>query len=244
MTDFAIEIAGLTKIFRAKGADPVTAVAEVTLKVKQGEIYGFLGPNGAGKTTTVRCALGILPFDQGQIKLLGKTPAGRKETFKKVGFCPDTFCLPDELTPMEHLLFGSRLHGADTSESQIQADKWLEKLDLKESADRPCAQLSLGTKQRLSIAQALVHEPKLVLLDEPTSGLDPIAQGRLVELLSDLAKGGTTIFFNSHQLSQVEKICDRVGILNKGQLVREDTLDSLTEAGGVEQFFIEVVKGQ
>lgn len=243
MTSFAMEINNLTKTFAVKRSKPIIAVSNVTLKVKQGEIYGFLGPNGAGKTTTVRCALGLLPSDTGQIKILGQIPGDRKQTFRNIGFCSDRFSLPEELTPKEHLVFVGRVCGLDKSESEKRADKWIEKLDLKEAANRKSGHLSLGTKQRVTIAQALVHQPKLVLLDEPTSGLDPIAQGRLRELLLDLAKGGTTIFFNSHQLSQVEKICTRVGILSKGKLVREDSLETLARAGGVEQFFIEVIKG-
>lgn len=239
-----LSVTGLTKTFHTKGTEPVLAVNDVTLKVMPGEIYGFLGPNGAGKTTVIRSILGLIEFDRGEVRLFGKPPRDRRETFSRVGYCPDAFSFPDELTCRENLRFLAALHSIKPKEVETQIDRVIVRLGLHEVADRPGSVLSLGTRQRFMIAQALLGQPEILFLDEPTQGLDPIGVGELRALLRELSEFGVTIFLNSHQLSEVEKVCHRVGILNQGRLLMEDTLRNVLAAGGVERFFIEVVKGQ
>jgi ABC-2 type transport system ATP-binding protein len=147
------------------------------------------------------------------------------------------------LTPLEHLLFFARLSGLSPRAGRERAEKWMGRLGLERVAARPSGQLSLGNRQRLLIAQALMGEPGLLFLDEPTQGLDPLGIQDLRGLLGELTDRGTAVFLNSHQLAEVEKVCHRIGILHEGRLVREDTLDGLLAEGGMEEYFIEVVKG-
>ena len=187
--------------------------------------------------------LGLLPLDAGTIRLLGRPATDRRTTFRRVGYCPDSFCLPGELTAVEHLSLFTRLTRLSPIARRKRRDELIERFGLRNVADRPAGQLSLGEKQRLLIAQALVHDPDLLFLDEPTQGLDPIGLAALRELLRDRAARGATLFINSHQLSEVEKLCDRVGILIEGNLVRQDALYTLLETGDMESYFIDVVKG-
>ncbi len=243
MSNFVLEISALNKTFLQKKGGNIHAVKNLSLKLKPGVIYGFLGPNGAGKTTTIRCALGLLPFDSGRVRFFGKEPKRRKDVFSRVGYCPDSFSLPGQLTAFEILSYFAGLSGLLKKGAHDQVEKWIEKLGLGQVKNRQVKTLSLGNKQKLLIAQSLIHDPALLFLDEPTSGLDPMAVKSLRSLLKEEKEKGVTIFLNSHQLAQVEKICDFVGIINQGEMITESTLEELESLGGVEKYFIHVVTG-
>ncbi len=207
-----IETKGLTKSFGT-----TTAVDDVSLHVKEGEIYGFLGLNGAGKTTTIRLLLGLIKGDQGKRILFGKHP--RKTPMNKIGYLIETPHSYPNLSVRENLEVILRLRGM-TDKSAI--DRIIERLKLGAYSDRKEKNLSLGNKQRLGIAKALIHEPELLILDEPINGLDPAGIVEVRELLLELAhKKGTTIFLSSHILSEIAKLTSRIGIIHEGRLIKE-----------------------
>ena len=207
-----IETEGLTKSF-----GNTTAVDDVSLHVKEGEIYGFLGLNGAGKTTTIRLLLGLIKGNQGKCILFGKHP--RKTPMNKIGYLIETPHSYPNLSVRENLEVILRLRGM-TDKSAI--DRIIERLKLGAYSDRKEKNLSLGNKQRLGIAKALIHEPELLILDEPINGLDPAGIVEVRELLLELAhKKGTTIFLSSHILSEIAKLTSRIGIIHEGRLIKE-----------------------
>ena len=207
-----------------KSYGPVQALRGLDLSVERGEIFGFLGPNGAGKTTTIRCALDLIRPDSGQVRLLGIDPQVDPVAAKTlVGYLPGELQLDDNLTAGRQLRFLSELRG-------IQADSDYTKdlarqLDL--DLDRPIKNLSKGNKQKVGVIQALMGRPELLLLDEPTSGLDPLMQTKVIGLIRDAQAAGTTVFFSSHVMSEVEAVAERVGIIRQGQLVEVAATDAL-----------------
>ena len=207
-----IETEGLTKSF-----GNTTAVDDVSLHVKEGEIYGFLGLNGAGKTTTIRLLLGLIKADRGKCILFGNEP--RKTSMNNIGYLIETPYSYPNLSVKENLEVILRLRGM-TDKSAI--DNIIDRLKLGAYINRKEKNLSLGNKQRLGIAKALIHEPKLLILDEPINGLDPAGIVEVRELLMELAhKKGTTIFLSSHILSEIAKLTSRIGIIHEGRLIKE-----------------------
>ena len=230
----AIKIDGLTKTFRLlMQKEPVKAVDGLSLEVHEGEIFGFLGPNGAGKTTTIKMLLGIIFPSSGSAQILGK-PAGDIETKKEISYLPESPYFYEHMSGPELLDFYGRIFGLGDSERQQKVGQLLETVGLQHDRRKPLSQYSKGMLQRIGIAQALINDPRLLILDEPTSGLDPIAHMDIRDLILNLKAQGKTVFLSSHQLSDVEMVCDRVSILNRGKLLKVGKLSDLLAGGKVE----------
>jgi len=199
------------------------AVAELSLTVRRGEVFGFLGPNGAGKTTALKMLLGLIAPTSGRGTLLG-APLGDRRARSRVGFLPEHFRFHECLTGREFLRIHGRLHGLGGAALERRVHALLERVGLVAAADRRLSEFSKGMVQRAGLAQALVAEPQLVFLDEPTSGLDPFGRVLVRELIAELRERGATVFLNSHLLGEVEQTCDRVAFLSAGRVVHELSL--------------------
>jgi len=224
MTPPAIETQHLRKVFN----DDKVAVADLTLTVERGEVFGFLGPNGAGKTTSVKMLLGLISPTSGDGKLLG-APLKDVSTYTKVGFLPEHFRFHDWLTAEEFLILHADLYKMPRGITQKRAHELLERVALTPHMDKKLGAFSKGMLQRIGLAQALLNQPELVFLDEPTSGLDPVGRRLVRDIIKDLRRQGTTTFLNSHFLSEVEVTCDRVAFIKNGQIVRTARMDALVE---------------
>lgn len=224
----AVLIEGLTKTFRSgwPGLPPVTALSGLSLTVRQGEIYGFLGPNGSGKTTTLKILMGLMRATSGKAEVLGK-PAGDVQVRRQIGFLPESPYFYDYLTAEEFLAFYGHLAGLERAELGRRIDHLLEVVGLTEARTRQLRKFSKGMLQRVGLAQALIHDPELVILDEPMSGLDPIGRKQVRDLILSLRDQGKTVFFSTHIIPDVEMICDRVGIVVKGRLLATGRVDEL-----------------
>ncbi|MGX9807872.1 ATP-binding cassette domain-containing protein [Exiguobacterium acetylicum] len=223
----AIEVRGLTKSFDAK-----EVLREVNLTVEQGEIFGFLGRNGAGKSTLIQILTGITQASAGTVSLLGE-PADRLDAIKRrIGVMPDTSNLYHEMTARAFLEYMAGLSGIHVSKNEVL--ELLGRVGLSGTERQKIGSFSFGMKKKISIAQALVGNPELLFLDEPTSGLDPESAIDIQRLLFALKADGKTIFLTSHNLNEIEKICDRVAIMAEGRIVRCGTVASLQEAIGQE----------
>lgn len=205
---------------------PVTALHEVSLSVGHGEIFGFLGPNGAGKTTTMKIVLGLMRATSGTIELLGR-PALDVDMHKNIGYLPESPYFYDYLTAEEFLWFYGRLGRVNESDLRQRIPALLERVGLTEARSRPLRKFSKGMLQRIGLAQALIHDPELVMLDEPMSGLDPVGRKDVRDIILGLRDQGKTIFFSTHIISDVEMICDRVGILAKGKMLAVGSIEEL-----------------
>jgi len=225
----AIELAGITKRF-----GDVTALRDVDLAVEEGEIFGFLGPNGAGKSTTINVLLDFVRPDAGSARVLGHDVREDSVAIRsRTGVLPEGFSVYDRLTAREHLVFAS-----DSKESDDDPDAILERVGLGEDAGRKAGGFSTGMKQRLALGMALVGEPDLLILDEPSSGLDPNGARELREIVEAERDRGATVFFSSHILDQVDAVCDRVGILQEGEVVAVDSVAGLRETVGEESTLV------
>jgi ABC-2 type transport system ATP-binding protein len=214
----ALEARSLRKDF-----GPKAAVRDLTLSVPRGEAFGFLGPNGAGKTTSMKMLLGLVRPTSGEARLLGAT-IGTPRARARVGYLPEHFAFHEWLRGRELLRFHGRLLGLGGASLGDQVEALLERVELVEAGDRCLREYSKGMKQRIGLAQALLGDPELVFLDEPTSGLDPLGRLLVRDVVRDLRARGTTVFLNSHLLSEVEVTCDRVAFVRDGRVVREMTL--------------------
>ncbi|MCM3364091.1 ABC transporter ATP-binding protein [Niallia sp. MER TA 168] len=202
------------------------AVNQVSLRVKKGEIYGFLGLNGAGKTTTIRMLLGMIQPSSGSCFINGeKVSAGNHQLWKQVGYMVETPFAYPELTVRENLEVFRKLHQINSA----AVTSVIERLNLTSFANKKAKHLSLGNAQRLGIAKALLHDPKVLLLDEPTNGLDPSGIVEIRELLLELANKGTTVFISSHILGEIAKIATKIGIIHHGRLIQELTKEQLEQ---------------
>ena len=221
MAEPAIEVNGLTKQF-----GDVTAVDELSLIVESGEIFGFLGPNGAGKSTLINVLLDFVSPTTGTASMLGlDVAADRKQLHRRIGVVPENYGLYDRLSGRRHVALATEFKSAATD-----PDVLLGRVGLSpEDASRPAGEYSTGMRQRLALAMALVGSPDLLILDEPTAGLDPNGARELREIIRAENERGATVFFSSHILEQVEAVADRVGIMDDGQLVATDTIDTLRE---------------
>jgi ABC-2 type transport system ATP-binding protein len=228
MGEAVIETSGLRKRFGDK-----TAVEDLSLVVRRGEVFGFLGPNGAGKTTSLKMLLGLIAPTAGRGAVLGR-PIGHVGTRARLGFLPEHFRFHEWLTGREFLAFHGRLHGMRGAALDARADALLGRMDLEDAARRPLKAYSKGMLQRIGIAQALLNAPEVVFLDEPTSGLDPLGRLLVRDLIRELRGGGTTVFLNSHLLGEVEATCDRVVFVKQGRTVHEMRLGAGAAALEVE----------
>jgi len=217
----AIEIVELTKRYRN-----ILAVRDLSLAVPQGEVFGLLGPNGAGKTTTIMMLLGNVHPSAGRAYLLGK-PIGDVKTRRRVGFLPEKFQFHDFLTATEFLNLHGKLAGMSRQERARRIPQALERVGLAERARSRIREFSKGMQQRIGLAQAILHEPELVILDEPTSALDPIGRRDVRDIITTLRAEGRTVLLNSHLLSEIEMTCDRVAIIKRGQVAAQGTMQEL-----------------
>jgi ABC-2 type transport system ATP-binding protein len=236
----AIRIEGLTKRFKSgwPGLPGVMALQGLSLSVAQGEIFGFLGPNGAGKTTTLKILLGLMRSDSGTVELLGM-PAGDVEIRKRIGFLPESPYFYDYLTAREFLTFYGELAGLTGRSLQQRVSELLDSVGLSHAEHRQLRKFSKGMLQRVGLAQAIIHDPELVVLDEPMSGLDPLGRKQVRDLILRLRQQGKTVFFSSHIIPDVEMICDRVGVVMKGQLMAMGRVEELV--GHAQTQSVEVV---
>lgn len=228
----AIVIEKLTKTYASGwlGRSPFVALSGLSLTVERGEIFGFLGPNGAGKTTTLKILLGLVRATSGTAMLLGK-PAGDVETRRKVGFLPESPYFYDYLTAEEFLGFYGQLAGLTRTEIAPRISALLELVGLVDARSRQLRKFSKGMLQRIGLAQALIHDPELVILDEPMTGLDPVGRKQVRDLILSLRDRGKTVFFSTHILPDVEMICDRVGVVMKGCLLASGRVEDLLRQG-------------
>jgi ABC-2 type transport system ATP-binding protein len=230
----AIKIEGLTKEYLNKTTGQmVRAVDDLHLEVYRGEIFGFLGPNGAGKTTTIKMLLGLIFPTKGDAWIFGK-PIGDVSVKKQIAYLPESPYFYEYLTGRQVLDFYARLFGVPAGERKKKVDALLDMVGLSRDGDKTLRNYSKGMLQRIGIAQALINDPELLFLDEPTSGLDPMARIEIRDLIIRLKQQGKTVFLSSHQLLEVELICDRVSILNRGKLLKAGKLDDLLPSGRVE----------
>ena len=224
----AIEVRGLRKVYKtALGKTQITALDGIDFSVAEGELFGLLGPNGAGKTTTVKILLDLTRATAGEALISG-TPVGNPESRRSVGYLPEGHKIPNYLTARQTLSIFGRMSGLDGPTIKARTGELLEKLKLSEWIDVRVKKFSKGMTQRLGIATALLHSPRVLLLDEPTDGVDPVGRREIRDLLRDEAKGGTAILLNSHLLSEIELTCDRVAMLRKGKVGAYGTVEELT----------------
>jgi len=223
----AIETDGLTKRYKGSRRKPGTlAVDNLSFQVQEGEIFGFLGPNGAGKTTTIYVLLGLLRPTSGGGRLLG-LPFGEPDALRRVGFLPEYVNLHDYYTADGMLNYYAKLSNLDHEKARERVHFVLERLGMADLCNKRISRMSRGQVQRLGLAQAFLGDPDLIILDEPTSSLDPVGRKEVKDMLLELRAEGKTIIISSHILSDIEALCDRVGILRNGQLVTIGKLDDL-----------------
>ena len=241
MPDSLIETSHLFKRFGDKAA-----VKDVSFTVQAGEVFGFLGPNGAGKTTTIKIIVGLLQPSEGSVKVAGYDVQAQPLLAKAAsGYVPDTPNLYAKLTGRELLRFVGDLYNLDRSQVARRIDELLRILDLNEAADNTVDSYSHGMQQKASLAAALMHDPKVLVLDEPTVGLDPKSARLIKDILRQMADRGAAVFLSTHILEIAERMCDRIGIINKGELVAVGTMDQLRGQGqaSLEDIFLNLTGG-
>ena len=222
-----VSIKGVSKTY---GRKQVLAVDSLSLEIKEGEIFGFIGPNGAGKTTTIKMLTGILPLDEGSISIDGvdivKNPVEAK---KRLGYVPDNPDIYERLTGIEYLEFIGDVYGVPSTERRERINKYMTMFEMDRAFNDQIKSYSHGMRQKLLITGALLHKPKLWVLDEPLTGLDPRSSFLLKEQMQEHKKDGNSVFFSTHILEVAEKLCDRIGIINKGKLVLVGTIEELKD---------------
>jgi ABC-2 type transport system ATP-binding protein len=227
MSETAVAVRGLTKVFKIPfKKERIVAVRDLYLSVEAGQVYGLLGPNGSGKSTTLKIILGLVSATRGNTKIFGR-PSREVASRNAVGFLPENPYFYKYLTGVETLRFHGKLCGLGGSRLKARVGELLELVGLTSARDRRLGGYSKGMLQRIGLAQALVQKPKLLVLDEPTAGVDPAGSREIRDLLLNLKRRGITVLLSSHLLAQVQEICDRVGILAHGVLVREGPLEKL-----------------
>ena len=231
-----LQIRNLKKAYQ-KG---VLAVDDLSLTVKEGEIYGFIGHNGAGKSTAIKSIVGALDFDEGEILIDGKSIKQDAINCKKImAYIPDNPDIYEHLTGIQFVNFIADVYGVGEERNE-RIEKYASEFEIKNNLGDLISSYSHGMKQKLVLISALVHQPKLLVLDEPFVGLDPIASFRLKEIMKEMCGQGCAIFFSSHVLEVVEKLCDRVGIIKKGKLVKEGTMEEIAGDKSLEKLFLEI----
>jgi sodium transport system ATP-binding protein len=241
-----IEAKQLTKVFKDKKRGKIHAVDGVSFNCKPGEIYGLLGANGAGKTTTLRLLATILHPTSGSAEVAGHDIANAPEKVRaNIGFLSTATALYGRLTAREFIEYFGRLNDLSEARLKERVDSLITTLGITEFANGRCEKLSTGMKQRVSIARSVVHDPPVMIFDEPTSGLDVIAARSIVQFIRQCHEQGKTVIFSSHIMSEVEKLCDRIGIIHNGKLLCEGTLAELRAKCGqhdLEDIFVQTVE--
>ena len=239
-----LSVDNLTKIYKGQ---LTTAVSDVSFEVNEGEIVAFLGPNGAGKSTTFKCITGIHPFDGGSVVVCGhdiKTdPIGAK---MNIGYVSDDHATYENLTGYDYLNFVCNVYRVPAGERKQKIQNLADMLEISSALSKQINTYSHGMKQKICIIAALVHSPKLWILDEPMTGLDPRSAHILKELMRSHCAEGNSVFFSSHVLEVVEKLCDRVVIINRGSIIKtlsEDDLKEITQSSSLEEYFLTLTGG-
>ena len=235
----AIETQSLTRYF-----DDFCAVDQVNLTVERGSLYGFLGPNGAGKSTTIKMLTNILAPSGGKISLLGKDPWNHAEAIeikRQIGVVPEDLALFDNLTAREYLTFVGRMYLLPRDTINLRTDELLSVLRLDDVGSKVTLEYSHGMKKKLALAAALLPDPDLLFLDEPFEGVDAVTSRVIRDLLATYVSRASTVFITSHVLEIVERLCTHVGIINRGKLVEQTSLQELSQGGSLEQRFLEIV---
>lgn len=229
MSEPAVEVKNLTKVFSiGLRKEYVVAIDNLSFEVKAGEVYGLIGPNGSGKSTTMKVVLGLMAASKGSAKVFG-LDSGDIRARNEIGFLPENPYFYKHLTGAETLHFYGKLCGIRGSALKDRTAELIKLVDLEGAANRRLGGYSKGMLQRIGLAQSLIQNPRLIILDEPTAGVDPIGSRQIRDLIIRLRDDGYTIFLCSHLLEQVQEVCDRVGILFRGRMRREGTLDELIE---------------
>ena len=227
MSDPAICVSKVTKVFPIPfRRRRIVALQDLNLEIAPGEIYGLLGPNGSGKTTTLKIILGLIQPTRGSVSIFGRDTSA-VSVRRDIGFLPENAYFHKFLTGTETLRFHAKLTGLSSSQSKSRIAELLRTVGLERAADARLATYSKGMLQRIGLAQALIHDPKILILDEPTAAVDPAGSRDIQNLIVSLKDRGTTILLSSHLLTQVQEVCDRVGILHRGKLLREGRLEDL-----------------
>jgi ABC-2 type transport system ATP-binding protein len=237
-----IQIHGLEKIYRGSRREPaIHALKPIDLEIAPGEVFGLLGPNGAGKTTLIKMLLGIVHPTSGRATILDR-PIGSPASKERVGYLPENHRYPSYLSGGGVLRYFGKLSGIHDSSLKQRMSSLLELVQMDRWRTTRMKKYSKGMMQRIGLAQALLNDPRVVFLDEPTDGVDPVGRKEIRDIIAHLRDEGRTVFLNSHLLSEVEMVCDRVAILNRGELVRIGTVRELTDAHS--SYRIEVAEGQ
>ena len=226
MTESHIVVSGIAKRFAGH-----VAVADLSLQVPRGAVYGLLGPNGAGKTTTIRMIMNITIPDEGSIELFGDRLGGRHHS-ARIGYLPEERGLYRKMRVRDMLVFLAEAKGVDRARGAAKAEEWLRRLELSEWSTRKVEELSKGMQQKVQFIGTMLHEPELLILDEPFAGLDPINQQVLKDIVVHLSRGGTTVLFSTHQMDVAEKICDHVCIIARGRKVLDGGLAEVKRVHG------------
>ncbi|MBN1163346.1 MAG: ABC transporter ATP-binding protein [Candidatus Krumholzibacteriota bacterium] len=225
-----IEVQELWKTF-----GEITAVGGISFHVDEGEIFGLLGPNGAGKTTTISVLCGLLNADSGTVRIAGLDIKKQNRQARKIlGVIPQEIALYEELSGRDNLRFWGSLYGLSGRELRAAIDRVLDLVDLTERGDDPVREYSGGMKRRINLCAGLIHQPKIVLLDEPTLGIDPQARIKILDIVREEAARGKTIIYTTHYLEEAESLCDRIAIIDKGEIHAIGTLEELTRLVGEE----------
>jgi ABC-2 type transport system ATP-binding protein len=232
-----------------KNFDKARAVDDISLEIAPGEFFGFLGPNGAGKSTTIKMLCGMLKPTEGQVVVAGYDLATRPLDVKRViGVLPEETSLYERLTGRELLLFAGQMHGLERAEATRRTDDLLRVMELDSDSGKLIVDYSMGMKKKVALAATLIHRPRVLFLDEPFNGIDPISVRAIRNVLGQLTQHGTTIFFTSHVLEVVERLCSRVAIIQKGRMVGLGTIDELRtqagEDGALEDVFLKLVQAR
>jgi ABC-2 type transport system ATP-binding protein len=221
--DDAIVVRGLTKVFRKE-----TAVDDISFRVARGRFFGFLGPNGAGKSTTIKMLTGLLRPTAGSVEIEGRSLAGDLLGIKRlIGVLPEELPLYERLTGEEYLHFAARMYGLPRDVARRRTEELLEFLSLGDERAKLIVDYSLGMKKKTALAAALIHNPSVLFLDEPLNGIDPVSARVVTDLLRRLAQKGVTLFFTSHVLDIVERLCDEVAVIHRGRLIAQGSLDQI-----------------
>lgn len=231
-----LEIEHFTKKYGEK-----VAAEDISLHIKAGEIYGFIGHNGAGKTTTLKSVVGILQFDEGEIRIEGESiKASPLSCKKKIAYIPDNPDLYDFMTGIKYLNFIADVFGIGEEQRQQRIHQYADLFEMTSDLGQPIASYSHGMKQKLAIISAWIHEPKLIIMDEPFVGLDPKASHILKGMMREVCDKGGAIFFSTHVLEVAEKLCDKVAIIKSGKLIRSGTMEEVKGDDSLEEVFLEL----
>ncbi len=239
MSKIAVQVKGLTKLYPVPmRRQKVVAVKDLNLQVQEGEVYGLLGPNGSGKSTTLKILLGLVTATEGTTQIFGQDSRDYK-SHAQVGFLPENPYFYKFLTAEETLSFYGKICGMGGKKLKDRITELLALVSLEDARHRRVGGFSKGMLQRVGLAQALIQDPQLLVLDEPTAGVDPLGSRQIRDMILELKKRGKTVLLTSHLLEQVQEVCDRVGIMARGVMMREGSLEDLITVGGQTEYLVE-----